>query len=166
MFLGQPFQEMDYLIPKPFRFTNGLGLYLPDIFVVSLQGDLPVLNVPAHTVQRCPATPPLFLHQGETAVHCSADGSGARDSDEHVVCRFLPEVVEQKDGDPVLVCNLFENGQVPVIIGVGVVTVDASDHLQGIDDNQNGITVVRQKGFQLLLQALAESVTLGTARFQ
>ena len=46
----------------------------------------------------------------------------------HVLCFFFPQVVDKQNGDAVLVRQPFQNGQVPVVVGVGGI-VDGPDYL-------------------------------------
>ena len=141
------------MISQQLRSIEGISLHLPYVLLVPLQADFPVLNIPSHTGQGCSAAPPLFLHQGEAAVHRPADGGGAGDAIEHVVRFFFSQMVDQQNGNTVAVGKLFQRGEVPVVIGVSVVVIRTPDHLQGVDDDDGRIRVLAQELLQLLQAA-------------
>ena len=80
---------------------------------------------------RHPAASPLLLHQREAGVHRAADGGGFGDAVEHIVCLFLPEMMDQQDGDAVGAGQPFQCGQIAVVVGVGC----APDHLKRAKDH-------------------------------
>ena len=59
------------------------------------------------------------------------------DTVEHIIGSFLSQMMDQQDGDAVLVRQPLQHGQVPVVIGVGDI-VDRAGHLERIDEDQNG----------------------------
>ena len=85
------------------------------------------------------AAAPIF-HQSKTGIHRPADGCRTGDAVEHIIGSFLSQMMDQQDGDAVLVRQPLQHGQVPVVIGVGGI-VDGADHLQRIDEDQNSIRV-------------------------
>ena len=101
------------------RLCPAVGEQLPHIVSISLQFQLPVFDVPADAGELCPTAAPPFLHQSETGIYRPADGGGAGDPVEYVLCFFFPQVMNQQNGDAVLVRQTFQNGQVPVVVGVG-----------------------------------------------
>ena len=70
-------------------------------------------------------------------------------------------MVDEQDGNAVLVRQPLEHRQIPVVIGVGGV-VDRTDHLQGVNDDQHGVGVCGDKCVHLFLQPLADVGALGT----
>ena len=78
---------------------------------------------------------------------------------EHILCLFFPQMVDEQDGDAVLVRQPLEHRQVPVVIGVGGV-VDRTNHLQGVDNDQHGIGVCGDECVHLFLQPLADEGAL------
>ena len=80
---------------------------------------------------------------------------------EHIFCLFFPQMVDEQDGNAVLVRQPLEHRQIPVVIGVGGI-VDGADHLQRIDEDQNSIRVSYEEALHLLLQPLADGSALRT----
>ena len=132
---------------------------LPHIVSVPLQFQLPVFDVPADAGELCPAAAPLFLHQSETGIYRPADGGGAGDPVEHILCLLFSQVVDQQDRKIQPVRQAFQNGQIPVVIGVGGV-MDGPDHLQCVDDDQHRSGMLRHEGFDLLFQPLSDGSAL------
>ena len=80
---------------------------------------------------------------------------------EHIVCFLLAQMMDEQDGDAVLVRQPFQDRQVPIVVGVGGV-VDRADHLQRVDDDQHGVGVCGDECVHLLLQPLADGRALRT----
>ena len=80
---------------------------------------------------------------------------------EHIVCLLLAQMVDEQDGDAVLVRQPFQHRQVPIVVGVGGV-VDRTDHLQRVDDDQHRIWMGGEEYFHLLLQPLTNGRALRT----
>ena len=80
---------------------------------------------------------------------------------EHIFRLFFPQMVDEQDGNAVLVRQPLEHRQIPVVIGVGGV-VDRTNHLQGVNDDQHGVGVCGDKCVHLFLQSLTDEVALGT----
>ena len=68
-------------------------------------------------------------------------------------------MMDQQDGDAVLVRQPLEHRQVPVVIGVGGV-VDRTDHLQGVNDDQHCVGMCGDECVHLFLQPLADEGAL------
>ena len=68
-------------------------------------------------------------------------------------------MVDEQDGNAVLVRQPLEHRQVPVVVGVGGI-VDWTDHLQGVDDDQYGIRMSGEECFYLFLQSLTDERAL------
>ena len=91
------------------------------------------------------------INQSETAVHRTADCSRTGDAVEYIVGRFFPQMMDQKNGDLMLISNLLQHGKVTVVVGIGAVIVAATDHLQGVDDDENCVRICGNEAIQLLL---------------
>lgn len=70
-------------------------------------------------------------------------------------------MVDEEDGDAVGVGQPLENGEIPVVVGVGVLIIGPPDHLEGVDDDQDGVRVFRKEVLKLLLQSPAQESGLG-----
>ena len=70
-------------------------------------------------------------------------------------------MVDEQDGNAVLVRQPLEHRQIPVVVGVGGV-MDRTDHLQGVDDDQHGVRMSGEEYFHLFLQSLTDEGALGT----
>ena len=78
---------------------------------------------------------------------------------EHIFRLFFPQMVDEQDGNAVLVRQPLQHRQIPVVIGVGGV-VDRTNHLQGVDDDQYGVWVSGKECVHLFLQPLTDERTL------
>ena len=58
-----------------------------------------------------------------------------------------------------LVRQLLERGEVPVVVGVGGI-MEGADHLKSVDDDQHRVQVFRQKSLHLLLEPPAQNGAL------
>ena len=70
-------------------------------------------------------------------------------------------MMDQQDGDAVGICDPFQCREVAVVVGVGVIVVGPSDHLQCVDDDQHRVRVFVKEGAELFLQPFAQNVALG-----
>lgn len=70
-------------------------------------------------------------------------------------------MMDEQDGDAVSVGQPLEDGEVSVVIGIGVLVVGSPDHLEGVDDDQDGVRVFCKEGFELLFQSTAQQSGLG-----
>ena len=80
---------------------------------------------------------------------------------EHIIRLLLAQMVDEQDGDAVLVRQPFQDRQVPVVVGIGGV-VDRADHLQRVDDDQHRIWMGGEECFHLFFQPLADGRALHT----
>ena len=58
----------------------------------------------------------------------------------------------------VLVCQFFQQRKLPIVVCVGIgFRNDVADFLQRVDDDEDGIRVLREELFDLILQATADA---------
>ena len=67
---------------------------------------------------------------------------------------MFPEMMHEQYRDLQAVSKLFEVADDLIIIGITRVARCLSDHLEGVNGNQNRIRMLRDKGFDLLGQPI------------
>ena len=66
-------------------------------------------------------------------------------------------MVDEQDGNAVLVCQCLEDADVPVVAGVGIgLAAHSPDTLEGVDDHQPGGRMFPKKLLHLLHQPAVE----------
>ncbi len=70
-------------------------------------------------------------------------------------------MVDQQDSDSVGVGQPLQCGEVPVVVGVGVIVSSPSNHLQGINDDERRVRVPSKELLQLFRQTVAQDAALG-----
>ena len=80
---------------------------------------------------------------------------------EHILRFLFPQVVDEQNGDAVLVRQPLQHRQIPVVIGVGGVVYRA-DHLKCVNDDQHDVRMFPRKCVHLFLQSLANGSTFRT----
>lgn len=103
----------------------------------------------------------LVLHQCEAGIHCTADGGGTGDAVEHIFITFLAQMVNEQQGNTVLIRNTLEQREVTVVVGISVIIFCAAHLLQRVNDNQNRVRIFFEKLGELLLQTFLQNVAFG-----
>ena len=105
--------------------------------------------------------PFLLLHQ-ERPIRTAQQAGCTGNHLKAIPCRLFPGVVDDQDADAILVSKLFQLADYLIVAGIAVtVAYRFPDFLQGIHDNQLGITVFPDKLFQLFIQATADHLSVG-----
>ena len=105
--------------------------------LLKAERQLPVLNVPARAVQCGLAAAPLALLQHEAGVCCAADTRGPGDHVQRILVVHLPQMMDEQDGDAVVISQPFQRRDVPVVTGVGIGVLTGLPYLlQRVDDHQ------------------------------
>lgn len=160
--------------------VHEIGNPLPaQVVGIKLLGDLPAdaahlhfqllfLHVAPGDAEGCSVAEALLLAENHHGVRHAHDAGGAGHIVEDIAAvPTLPGVVHQEDADAVIVGDLFQRRQIPVILGVGVDLPGdvVPDHLQRVDEDQPGGGVILQHGLDLAFQLRAQ-LTAGEAEMQ
>lgn len=118
----------------------------------------PALHVPSGHQQSGGGAHPLALQQPD-GVGCPHKTVGAGNLLEGVGGSLLPQMVDQQQGDVVLIRQGFQSRHILVVGGIDSFPLVRHPHLlQGVNDHQPGVRVGCQEGFQLLFQAPANGI--------
>ena len=115
-------------------------------------------NVPASAVQFRAGTGSVLPFQNKVGICHAAQAGRSGDHIHRIAVVHLPQMVDQKDRDVVLVCQFFQQRKLPVVVCVGIgFRNDVADLLQRVDDNEGGIRVFREELFDLILQIATDA---------
>ena len=119
--------------------------------------------VSAYHLQGGPAIRPLFLLHQERPIRAAQQARGAGNHFKAVSRRLFSGVVDDQDADAISVSKLLQLADHLIVAGVAVTVAHClTDFLQGIHDNELGITVFPDELFQLFIQAAAEHLGAGS----
>ena len=118
--------------------------------------------VSAYHFQGGPAIRPLFLLHQERTIRTAQQAGGARDHLKTIPRRLLSGMVNNQDADTMSVSKLLQLADYLIVAGLAVTVAQRlPDFLQGIHNNQFGITVFPDELFQLFIQAAANHLSAG-----
>ena len=178
--LGGGALEFTVLKKELHDLVHEIGNPLPtQVVVIKLLGDLPAdaahlhfqllsLHVAPSDAEGCSVAEALLLAEDHHGVRHAHDAGGAGHIVEDIAAvPTLPGVVHQEDADAVIVGDLFQRRQIPVILGVGVDLPGdiVPDHLQRVDEDQPSGGVILQHGLDLAFQFRAQ-LPAGEAEMQ
>ena len=108
--------------------------------------------VSAYHFQRGLAICPLLLLHQERPICTAQQARGAGNHFKAISRRLLSGVVDNQDADAISVSKLLQLADHLIVAGVAITIAHClPDFLQGIHDNQLGITVFPNKLFQLFI---------------
>ena len=100
----------------------------------------------------------LALLQHEAGVCCAADTCGPGDHIQRILVVHLPQMMDEQDGDAVVISKPFQRRDVPVVTGVGVGVLTGLPYLlQRVDDYQRCSRMLRQEALELILKSSADA---------
>ena len=85
---------------------------------------------------------------GEDSVRTPRQSSRARHLVEHVAVILLSDVVDNYNCKGMSVGKVFDEGNIPVVVCIGVVFGCGADFLQGVNDNEPAVGML----FQIILK--------------
>ena len=132
-------EETNDVGEKRVRGLSAIRKQLPYIAVAALQLQFAVLDIPTYAGECRLAAAPMLLHQRKAGIHRARQARRAGDAVEGIIILLFSEVVDQQNCKAELVRKLFEDREVGIVVGIGVVGRGATDHLQRVNDNQNGV---------------------------
>ena len=127
------------------------------ILAIELQCQLAVGDVPPGAVERGGVFSAPTLAEDEVAVGGAAESGGAGDHVHGIIVIHLPQMVDQQNGDAVLVRQRFQNADVPVVTGIRIrVIARSADALERVDDDEPGLRMLLQELLDLFHQPVVE----------
>ena len=89
------------------RLHSAIRYQFPYVLWTAAEFQFPVFDVPSNASQPGPAATAFFLYQSEAGIHRAADGRSAGDPMEYILRLFFPQMVNEQDGNAVLIRQAF-----------------------------------------------------------